>query len=423
LKILAVVSYYPPHFVGGHELGCRDVVDALRARGHDVQLLTSSPRGVKPGRSGHVWRTLWADGHRPKRGNPLLDKLGAVFWLLAREAANQRAFQAAVREFRPDVIQFWSINGISISMALGASRAATRDGAPVSFVVGDTWLQEWEGVDVWWRMWRRLAALSRRLRWLGALSRRVLKMPAPDADLDTRHVVFVSQYLKMAALRTGKKVKEARIIPWGVRESDFPFVPRQKLGEKVRLLCAGQIVPLKDPLTAVETLALLHRAGRTGITLTLAGGSVTPDYQRQVLERIGELGLQEAVDFRGQVTREEMHELYRSHDIFIFPSHYKEGFGLVALEAMMSGCLVVSTAQGGAAEVTRDGETGLTFSPGNAAQAAAAIESLLEDDEKAVRLRERALQVARSEFAFEGMARAIEIDLLEVGLSQVTRKS
>jgi glycogen(starch) synthase len=414
LKILVVISYYPPHFVGGHELGCRDMVDALRARGHDVQVLTSCPRGENPGCSGHVWRTLWADGHRPKRPTPLLDKLGAVFWLLAREAANRRAFQEAVRWFRPNVIQFWSVNGISLSMALRASRSARRGGPPVSFMVGDIWLQEWESVDVWWRMWRRLSPLTQRVPWLGTLSRRVLKMPAPDEALDTRQVVFVSQYLKDAALKLGKKVEAARVIPWGVREADFPFVPRQPLGEKVRLLCAGQIVPLKDPLTAIEALAILHHAGYTGVTLTLAGGSVTPDYQKQVLRRVRDLKLDDSVDFRGQVARGEMRELYRSHDIFIFPSHYKEGFGLVALEAMMSGCLVVSTAQGGAAQVTRNGETGLTFPPGDANAAAAAIESLLHDNARAEHLRTRSLEVARSEFSFEKMVGAIEDDLLEI---------
>jgi glycosyltransferase involved in cell wall biosynthesis len=414
LKILVVISYYPPHFVGGHELGCRDMVDALRARGHDVQVLTSCPRGQKPGRSGHVWRTLWADGHRPKRSNPWLDKLGAVFWLLAREAANQRAFQDVTRRFRPDVVQFWSVNGISLSMALRASRAAKRGGTPVSFMVGDIWLQEWESVDVWWRMWRRLAPLSRRVSWLRTLSRRVLKMPAPDETLDTRHVVFVSQYLKDTALKLGKKVAAARVIPWGVRATDFPFAPRQLLGEKARLLCAGQIVPLKDPLTAVEALAILHRLGHSGVTLTLAGGSVTPDYRQQVLQRVCDLKLEESVDFRGQVARDEMRDLYQCHDIFIFPSHYKEGFGLVALEAMMSGCLVVSTAQGGAAEVTRDGETGLTFAPGDASAAAAAVEGLLFDNARAEHLRTRSLEVARSEFSFDKMVEAIEEDLLEI---------
>ncbi|RYG59370.1 hypothetical protein EON80_25795, partial [bacterium] len=310
MKILAVISYYPPHFVGGHELGCRDVVEAMRARGQDVQVLTSCPRGEKPGRSGHVWRTLWADAHRPKRANPILDKLGAVFWLLAREVANRRAFQSAVQQVRPDVIQFWSVNGISLSMALGASYAAKRGGPPLSFVVGDVWLQEWEGVDVWWRMWRRLAPLTRVLPWLGALSRRTLKMPAPDAGLDTRNVAFVSQYLKDSALREGKQVSEARVIPWGVQEAEFPYVPRGEIGENARLLCAGQIVPLKDPITAVEALALLHQRGHKGVALTLAGGSVTPDYQRQVLQRVKDLGLDAAVDFRGQVKREEMRELY-----------------------------------------------------------------------------------------------------------------
>ena len=40
MKILVVTNLYPPHHVGGYELGCRDVVEKLRARGHTVRVLT-----------------------------------------------------------------------------------------------------------------------------------------------------------------------------------------------------------------------------------------------------------------------------------------------------------------------------------------------------------------------------------------------
>ena len=44
VKILVVTDAYPPHHVGGYELGCRDVAEKLSQRGHDVQVLTSTFR-------------------------------------------------------------------------------------------------------------------------------------------------------------------------------------------------------------------------------------------------------------------------------------------------------------------------------------------------------------------------------------------
>ena len=47
MKILVVSNLYPPQHVGGYELGCRDVVEKLRARGHNVRVLTSTFRNGK----------------------------------------------------------------------------------------------------------------------------------------------------------------------------------------------------------------------------------------------------------------------------------------------------------------------------------------------------------------------------------------
>ena len=53
MKILVLTNLYPPHYVGGYELHCQTVVEALRARGHVVQVLTSD-HGVKPNVQGQV---------------------------------------------------------------------------------------------------------------------------------------------------------------------------------------------------------------------------------------------------------------------------------------------------------------------------------------------------------------------------------
>ena len=31
LKVLVISNFYPPHYIGGYELGCRDVVEGLKA--------------------------------------------------------------------------------------------------------------------------------------------------------------------------------------------------------------------------------------------------------------------------------------------------------------------------------------------------------------------------------------------------------
>ena len=42
MRILTLSNLYPPHYVGGYELRCGKVVEALRRRGHSVEVLTSN---------------------------------------------------------------------------------------------------------------------------------------------------------------------------------------------------------------------------------------------------------------------------------------------------------------------------------------------------------------------------------------------
>ena len=57
MRVLVLSDLYPPDVVGGYELGCRQVADALIARGHEVRVLTSVPRTPAPSPP-HVKRTL-----------------------------------------------------------------------------------------------------------------------------------------------------------------------------------------------------------------------------------------------------------------------------------------------------------------------------------------------------------------------------
>jgi glycogen(starch) synthase len=42
MKILVLTNLYPPHYVGGYELRCAAITEALRQHGHEVNVLTSN---------------------------------------------------------------------------------------------------------------------------------------------------------------------------------------------------------------------------------------------------------------------------------------------------------------------------------------------------------------------------------------------
>src|SRR5215212_7442873 len=102
LRVVVVTNYYPPHFIGGYELGCRDIVEALKSRGHQVRVLTSTYKVDQPQTDGEVYRWLrLSEWWTPN----LLRDLAAV---LRKEVTNQQAFRQLCREFEPDLVYMWN---------------------------------------------------------------------------------------------------------------------------------------------------------------------------------------------------------------------------------------------------------------------------------------------------------------------------
>ena len=90
--------------------------------------------------------------------------------------------------------------------------------------------------------------------------------------------------------------------------------------------------------------------------------------------------------FLGWIGDDVLHSLYRIADLCVVPSIY-EPFGLVALEAMASGCPCIVADTGGLREVVPAGErVGLRFNGGDAEHLGVMIERLLVDGELRDRL-------------------------------------
>ena len=174
------------------------------------------------------------------------------------------------------------------------------------------------------------------------------------------------------------------------------FEPQPMSFNPPRLLCLGRLAAEKGfdlALTAFATVLERYPRAR----LVIAGdGAERDSLKRQTIE----LGLVSSVEFVGGVEPEAVAHLIDRSTLVLIPSRL-EAFGLVALEAALMARPVVATRVGGLREVVVHQETGLLTECENSRALAHAIESLLEQPEKASRMGRMARKRARKEFDWE----------------------
>ena len=147
------------------------------------------------------------------------------------------------------------------------------------------------------------------------------------------------------------------------------------------ILLVGRLVYEKGFQLALEAMpGLVERLGNVRF-LVAGSGTAEEDLKRQATE----LGLDDHGTFMGWIGDDVLHSLYRVADLTVVPSLY-EPFGLVALEAMASGCPCIVADTGGLREIVpADDRVGLRFNGGDPEHLATMAERLLTDDD----LRER----------------------------------
>jgi glycogen(starch) synthase len=153
--------------------------------------------------------------------------------------------------------------------------------------------------------------------------------------------------------------KVFRCLPQVERSRDLVFV--------------GRLVSDKGVDVLLDALAILASQG-TNPDLTVVGDGP----ERMRLEaQARRTGLDEQVRFLGTVTGEDLVRVLNQHRLLVVPSRYNEPFGIVALEGIACGCVVVGSEGGGLREAI--GSCGQTFPNGDAAALAQALTGLLAD--------------------------------------------
>ena len=199
------------------------------------------------------------------------------------------------------------------------------------------------------------------------------------------HVITCSRYMRVHVANVfGVRPSKITAIPNGIDPRDLEPVSadlptlraRYAEPDELLVLLVGRLVYEKGFHLALDALAPIVRR-RGGVRFVVAGtGTAEAELKRQAQQ----LGLARHGAFLGWIGDDMLHSLYRICDLCIVPSIY-EPFGLVALEAMASGCLCVVADTGGLREVVPVEETvGLRFPSRDATALRAVLERVLTDD-------------------------------------------
>jgi glycogen synthase len=187
-------------------------------------------------------------------------------------------------------------------------------------------------------------------------------------DIDERRITVIPNGIDPAELRPVDDLQKLRL--------QFAE-PEQKL-----VLLVGRLVYEKGFQLALE--ALPEVISKLGNVRFLVAGSGT--HEQELKAQAERLGLGEHGVFLGWIGDDALHSLYRIADLCVVPSLY-EPFGLVALEAMASGCPCIVADTGGLREVVPAGErVGLRFNGGDPEHLGVMIERLLVDEQLRDRL-------------------------------------
>lgn len=198
-----------------------------------------------------------------------------------------------------------------------------------------------------------------------------------------RKIISISQLTKNDLIKYYHlPAEDIAVIYNGVNIAEFTPRNRNKFRQELRLelgfseadillLFAANEFKRKGLRTLLEAVALPMQNGPVKL---LVAGTDNPNIYVS-LARI--LGIKDQVYFLGP--RQDMRRVYAASDFFVLPTKL-EPFGLVITEAMASGLPVITSRLAGAAELIKDGETGLLLqNPANPGELQDKIFQLIRD--------------------------------------------
>jgi glycosyltransferase involved in cell wall biosynthesis len=378
MRILHVVTAFPRERGDPIAPWLVELLQRLRARGHEIDVLASSYRGLGDqdvdGIRVHRFRYFPARWERLTHEETAPDRMRRsplyaimpVFFLLG---GMWRAWTLARRE-RYDIVH------VHWPMPMALLGWAARQAHPMPMVT------TFYGIELRW-VQSRLPFLKWLVRWAARTS---------------TQAVAISSYTAQELRKFAEVPIE--VIPY-TAELPPPAVPSgHARPREASILFVGRLIERKGVAHLIRALGSVRQ--RTPARLIVIGDG--PERSRlEQLARDG--GLADHVEFRGRVSDEELRRAYAEADVFVLPAvldarQDTEGLGVVLLEAMNYSVPVIASDIGGITDIVEHEHTGLLVPPGNEVALGSALSRVLTDPTLSRDLGEAGRQRLRDTFSW-----------------------
>ena len=371
MKILTVSNYYPPHFIGGYEIACKDTMDFLKSQGHEVLVLTSDFHKNNATADDALRELRLINYSTTSRLKKYRD-----------EYYNYKKVSKLIKKMQPDLIYFWSLRGLGVELI----KAADEQNIPKVYEIGDFWMYGY-----------MQGGLRRKLQNL-------LPFITPKR-LDISPAICVSEWV-------AKEMKELYHSNTTHVYPNATTVPKEIAPEteQIRFIFSGRIDEEKGLDLAITALSKFARKyPKSPFTFDIYG-----DGDKKYINKCKELAtpIDSSVHFKGKVHSKE--EMYAGATVLLMPTRMREPFGLVIIEAMAHGCIVLATDAYGPAEIVDKGDNGLLFNMEDKNDLLCKIEQLYFNQELRRKLRDNAYEHVTKNYSITKVKPKVETLLKKI---------
>ena len=357
---IGIVTPYAYPMPGGVNDHVGSLYRVLRARGHDVRIITSS-HGLQKASEGDIIR-VGKGFSVPFNGSMGTITLSPTYLAQMRAILERERFD--VLHYHEPFVPFLSLVTLTLSTSVNVGTFHAFGGLSISYEFGKRMLGH----------------------YAGKLHGRIAVSPA------ARH--FISRYFP----------GEYKIVPNGVEPGRYQrAVPIARYRDGVpNILFVGRMEPRKGLIHLLRAFRKLQRDGVRARLLLVGTGPGEREARRYVLTR-----QLDDVEFLGRVSEAQKAQLFKTADIYVSPATGRESFGIVLLEAMSAGAPIICSDIHGYRGVVRRERDGILVEPGNADALAASIRRLIDDPALRAQL-SRAGEERAQLFTWERVGQAVE---------------
>lgn len=174
-----------------------------------------------------------------------------------------------------------------------------------------------------------------------------------------KQLIFMSQASKKSFFATVHYPAAVRRILERKSCVVYPIVPSKmnkpkQMGARLKLLFPGTFY-IKGGMEVVHAFERLRQLSKHVELTIITAVHMLRQEDRELMSALPGLALIDA-----KLSEQEMVAMYESHDIFLLPT-FREGFGLVGVEALSYGLPIIATDQYAVAEMVEDGRNGFLY--------------------------------------------------------------